>query len=320
MMQFMRDSLGVTCEFCHVDDRTKREADDKPTKKTGRMMLGMVMAINKANFDGRPQVTCFTCHRGSYEPVGTPVIPMERAVLSEKEEAPANLPSADDILAKYTTALGGDAAIHKVTSRVITYKLDASGAPGAAGPPPTTTVEVDMKAPNMAVTMSKSSAGNTSNGFDGTAAWAMDAKGKVNDVAGPGLAAAQRNADFYGATGLDLNLKSRYTRFAVRRTEKVEARDAYVVFGFKQQAGAPADWLYFDTQTGLLLRLVEFNASPLGNDPTYTDYHDYRKVGGVKYPFNIERYTMAAFTSISTQKVQDNVPMDASKFAKPAGQ
>jgi photosynthetic reaction center cytochrome c subunit len=318
-MQFMRDSLGVTCEFCHVDDRTKREADDKPAKKTARTMIAMELAINKDNFNARPTVTCFTCHRGTNAPVGSPVVPSEHPVLLDKEETP-NLPSVDDIVAKYVTALGGEDAIRKVNSRVITYTRDQSAAPGAAAPPPTVTVERDEKAPNQVVNIAKSPAGTATDGFDGTAAWTLDAKGKVSDVNGPALDAAKRGADFYGDLGLDLNLKQRYTRLAARRIDKVEARDAYVVYAFKQ-AGAPPDWLYFDTQTGLLLRLVEFNATPLGNDPTYTDYHDYRNVGGgLKYPFQVDRYGMAAFTTISVQKVQNNAPVDSSKFSKPAGQ
>jgi hypothetical protein len=318
MMQFMRDSLGVTCEFCHVDDRTKREADDKPTKKTGRAMIAMVLAINKANFNGRPTVTCFTCHRGSNEPVGAPIITSEHMTLMEKEETPT-LPSTDDIVAKYVAALGGEANIRKVTSRTVIYTRDQSAAPGAAAPPPQATVEHDEKAPNMVANIAKTPAGTTSDGFDGTAAWTLDAKGKVSDVAGPGLAAAARNADFYSDLGLDVNLKTRYTRLAARRMDKVEGHDTVVVYGFKQ-AGAPPDWLFFDTQTGLLLRLVEFTGTPLGNDPTYTDYHDYRDAGnGLKYPFQIDRYGAAAFTTMKVQKVQNNAPVDG-KFAKPAGQ
>jgi photosynthetic reaction center cytochrome c subunit len=318
-MQFMRDSLGVTCEFCHVDDRTKRDADDKPTKKMGRTMIAMVLALNKSNFNGQKTVTCYTCHRGSYEPVGSPVIPSVHPVLSEKEETP-NLPAVDDILSKYVTALGGEAAIRKVNTRVITYSRDQSAAPGAAAPPPTATVERDEKAPNMVVNMAKTPAGTASDGFDGTAAWTQDAKGKVSDVAGPALDAAKRGADFYGDLGLDLDLKARYTRLAPRRIEKIDGKDAVVVFGFKQ-AGAPPDWLYFDTQSGLLLRLAEFNPTALGNDPTYTDYSDYRDVGGgLKYPFEVDRYGMAAFTTIKVQKVQNNAPVDSSKFNKPAGQ
>ncbi len=71
-MQFIAASLGVECEFCHVQG--KFEADDKPAKKTAREMIAMTLGINKDSFRGRLQVTCFSCHRGSTNPVGTPPV------------------------------------------------------------------------------------------------------------------------------------------------------------------------------------------------------------------------------------------------------
>src|SRR5207237_3901846 len=37
--------------------------------------------------------------------------------------------------------------------------------------------------------------------------------------------------------------------------------------------------LYFDQETGLLLRIVRFSQSPIGRVPTQVDYGDYRDVG-----------------------------------------
>src|ERR1051326_3656195 len=66
-MQFIAASLGVNCEFCHVQG--KFEADDKGAKKTARNMIAMQNMINKNSFGGRTQVTCNTCHRGAARPV-----------------------------------------------------------------------------------------------------------------------------------------------------------------------------------------------------------------------------------------------------------
>src|SRR5467141_4603617 len=71
-MQFIAASLGVECEYCHVHGAM--EKDDKKPKVTARKMMAMMMAINKDNFEGRREVTCFSCHRGSTDPVATPVI------------------------------------------------------------------------------------------------------------------------------------------------------------------------------------------------------------------------------------------------------
>ena len=65
-MQKVAGSLGVRCDFCHVPGNFA--SDDKDTKQTARRMLRMVNDINKDNFSGRPEVSCYTCHRGSTMP------------------------------------------------------------------------------------------------------------------------------------------------------------------------------------------------------------------------------------------------------------
>jgi photosynthetic reaction center cytochrome c subunit len=75
--------------------------------------------------------------------------------------------------------------------------------------------------------------------------------------------------------------------------------------------------LYFDEQTGLLIRLVRYAASPLGVVPTQIDYSDYRDVAGVQTPF---RWTVAQTDRSSTtqlEEVQPNVPIDDGRFSKP---
>ena len=74
-MQFITASLGVECQFCHVEGAF--EKDDKKTKQTARKMMEMMFAINKDNFEGHREVTCYSCHRGSSDPVGTPLVMAE---------------------------------------------------------------------------------------------------------------------------------------------------------------------------------------------------------------------------------------------------
>jgi Photosynthetic reaction centre cytochrome C subunit len=57
------------CNFCHEQDRS---SDAKPEKVTARMMISMVKDINSKFPDGKDHVTCFTCHRGSTEPLMAP--------------------------------------------------------------------------------------------------------------------------------------------------------------------------------------------------------------------------------------------------------
>src|SRR5260370_36257383 len=82
-MGFFSASLSLNCTDCHGDasasDWTKY-ATDTPLKNTARRMINMVNAINKANFGGRPNVTCYTCHRGNQRPK---VIPSPEAQFGE---------------------------------------------------------------------------------------------------------------------------------------------------------------------------------------------------------------------------------------------
>src|SRR5437588_9404009 len=71
-MQFISASLGVECDFCHVQGAF--EKDDKKPKQTARKMMEMMFAINKDNFEGHRAVTCYSCHRGNAAPQAIPAV------------------------------------------------------------------------------------------------------------------------------------------------------------------------------------------------------------------------------------------------------
>ena len=311
-MHLIRAALGVDCEFCH--EEADRSADTKRPKETARKMMQMMMDLNKNSFNGRQAVTCDTCHRGSPDPENTPMLPVMDA--AEMPQVP--LPSVDQILAKYVEALGGEQALRKVTSRVITGTQYIPSGPGGAVPVPAA-VERDLKAPNMIVDIYKTPTYTISDGFDGTAAWSQDARGRVAEPGKLEQMRAKRSIDFYEP----LSLKSEYTQMMVRGIERVNDRDAYVVVGRPQ--GDSPERLYFDTETGLLLRRARALPTPLGNIPLNTDYADYRDTGsGVKFPYLITMdpangdTVLTVVATLHVTKVQDNAPVDNSKFAKPA--
>jgi len=84
IMRGFSRSLGVRCDYCHVQKQGAGRpemdfaADDKDTKKTARLMLKMVSAVNAdwiAKVGTAPaktvEVRCMTCHRGLPRPVLT---------------------------------------------------------------------------------------------------------------------------------------------------------------------------------------------------------------------------------------------------------
>src|ERR1700719_276666 len=72
-MRYVSAALGVGCDYCHGADHF--DNDDKPTKQRARNMMKMVFAINQDNFNGRREVTCYTCHRGAAKAANIPPLP-----------------------------------------------------------------------------------------------------------------------------------------------------------------------------------------------------------------------------------------------------
>jgi photosynthetic reaction center cytochrome c subunit len=305
-MQFMAASLGVECEFCHVQG--KFEADDKPEKKTARKMIAMTLAINKDAFSGHKEVTCYTCHRGSHDPMGTPPVittDSEPEHAGEHAEAaPAAAPTADAILAKYVAAIGGAEALHKVSSRVSKGNITAMGHE--------TPIEVFAKAPDKRMSVTHMASGESITAFDGQGGWLGGGNGHpARDMSGQEAEAARLDADFYFAT----HVKEIFTGFRVGRPDKIGDQPAYTLICMRQ--GQPPVRLYFDQSSGLLLRQVRYTDTPIGRSPTQIDYADYREVDGVKIPF---RWTLARINgrfTIQLRETSQNVPIDDAKFAKP---
>lgn len=305
-MQFIAASLGVECEYCHVEHAF--EKDDKKPKVTARKMINMMMAINKDNFDGHREVTCYSCHRGAAEPVGTPLITDEepRPAAGEGKkpgEEKASLPGAEQLLDKYLAAIGGADALQKITSRVQQGTLAAFG--GQHFP-----VDVYAQAPDKRVSVMHLQGGDSVTGYDGKQGW-LAVPGRLHVMSAAENAAARIDADLYFAA----HLKTLYQKFQVDFGGKIDGLDTYLVTG--RAEGQPPLRLYLAKESGLLLRLIRYAETPLGRNPTQIDYADYRDANGVKLPF---RWTLARpgnrFT-IQVDRVQHNVPVDDAKFVLP---
>jgi photosynthetic reaction center cytochrome c subunit len=305
-MQFIAASLGVECDFCHVHE--KMDSDDKKPKKIARQMITMMLDIDKANFESRLEVTCYTCHRGAAVPVSIPAIKDEEMAApggpgEEPAENPA-LPKSEELLDKYLAAVGGAAAVEKITTRVQKGKLMAFG--GQSFP-----AEVYSKAPNQRVSVMHLKDGESVTAFDGQRGW----------LSVPGRPAHMMSASENNSARLDADLhfpvhvKTLYPKFKVDSGEKIDGHDTYLVMGYDE--GRPPLRLYFDTQTGLLLRLIRYAQSPLGLNPTQIDYADYREADGLKVPFRWTVSRPGNHFTIQVEELKQNVPVDDGKFAAP---
>jgi len=219
------------------------------------------------------------------------------------------MPSVDQILDKYVQALGGKAAIEKLTSTVITGTFDLP-AMGMSGP-----LEVYAKAPNKNATIiNLAGFGVVQFGYNGTIGWSKDPQSGLREMTGAELADAKRDSEFYR----DIKLKQLFPKMTLTGKEKVGEREVYVI------EATPADGkpekMYFDTQTGLLLRLDNDRESPQGSAHVETYFEDYKETGGVKTPFTIKIVRPDLSFTLKTTEVKQNVPIDDAKFNKPAAQ
>ena len=92
IMRSFAGALDVRCNHCHVGDNPESlegydfASDEKDTKRTARVMLEMVQAINgtylaKTDIESPIEVGCVTCHRGLAKPES-----LDRVVLAVAEE------------------------------------------------------------------------------------------------------------------------------------------------------------------------------------------------------------------------------------------
>jgi photosynthetic reaction center cytochrome c subunit len=295
-MQYITTALGVQCNYCHVDQSFP--SDDKQSKQTARQMMTMLFAINNNNFGGRPEVSCFTCHQGHHEPMGAPALPAE-AVEPQFSPLAQGAPTVDAILAKFAQAKGGD-ALNKITTRVIQVEESDAGR--------TLSIEAYQKGGKMYSTVTTPD-GAATTVFDGTQAWITTPQGS------------------FKAEGFDeivLSRESQINPVAALQDYKAKRLRGQAKIGdamtYAVQATAPdgrVEFLFFDQQSGLLIRRSIRDRTVFGVLPVEADYSDFRPTDGVDIPYKIIWYTNGQTASYVVKNVKDNAPVDDSKFAAP---
>lgn len=313
-MNFISTSLGVNCNHCHVQGTRLSnwpwEKDDKPAKQTARKMIQMVLDINKQTFNGANAVNCYTCHKGQIKPVSLSLHGQTDNIALVSAKPDEQLPTVDKILDSYVKALGGAEALEQLTTRVMKAKIAlANGV--------TINMEIYQKAPNksLVVTTNSTSPGiSFFDGFNGTTThWFANSRGGDVEKNYFQLAQVKRDAEFYKP----LKFKELYITLRVLGKTKVGEREAYVI------EATPSDpnpeRLYFDTETGLLLRRYREFRTVLGSIPSQVDYEEYREVENVKVPFAVRSVSTGSETILKFFDIKHNVPIDDEKFEKPPG-
>jgi photosynthetic reaction center cytochrome c subunit len=322
-MGFIAASLSMNCIDCHTTEAASdvtKYAVDTPTKQTARKMILMVKSINAANFGGKQIVTCYSCHRSGNAPKNIPSLaeqygtpppedPNEVEIVGEPRPG---VPSADQVFDRYIQAIGGAAQVARLTSFVA--KGTYEGFDTGEEPAP---VEVYAKAPNQLTTIVHIPQGDSIRTYDGRTGWTTSTGTLLPlpflMLAGGNLEGAKLDAELCFPAQIKQTLSEWRTGFP---TTVIDDKEVDVVQG-TSAAKTPVK-LYFDKKSGLLVRLVRYTNTAIGTNPAQVDYADYRDVGGVKMPFHWTVTWTDGRSTTELSSVQPNVPIEASRFAKPA--
>jgi len=266
----------------------------------------MTREINKANFKGKLEVTCATCHHGSNDPISTPPLQAESASSHPAGHAPSPVaaPSVDAVLDRYTAAVGGRAAIEKIRNRRIQGTF--TGGDGEPLPIEITQTVAGQYRSSVAV-----QDGAFTLVFDGNAGTSGGPSWN-NPMPPDEVERIRARALLFPAA----DLKARFPALAARGSEKIDGRDAWLVAGRAADGARMSFW--FDAQTGLLVRTLRRQRTALGDIPEQADFSDYREVDGVKVPFTIRHTAPDRGDTVKAAEIAQNVETPPSLFTAPA--
>ncbi len=318
-MGVMAAALGFDCADCHVGAGTDKVdwVFDTNRKKMARRMTEMVAVINKQNFGGAPLVSCWTCHHGKDVPATTIALDnLYGPPNDEKDDIIAkddSQPPATQILDKYIAALGGAEKLATVKSFIATGTQGGYVQVKGGG-----VFQIFAQAPDkrtVRVTYPDApDRGNQTRSFNGTVGWTTTPRALLGEyqVTGSELDGLKFDAEL----AFPGQIKQVLTDLRVGFPDNVDGKDVVVV-----QGRGPRNLLvtlYFDKQTGLLVREIRFGRTPIGRVPSQVDYSDYRDVNGVKFPFEYKFQWLDGRDTYKLTDVKINTSIDASRFGKPA--
>jgi outer membrane lipoprotein-sorting protein len=315
VMGMFAASMGDDCTFCHTKAAVfdhEKFGEATPLINRARQMIGMTQTINKTFFGGTPRITCFTCHRGNNKPTASPDFAVQYGPPvddpSLMDFPPDDRIQATQVLDKYLEAIGGAAALAKLTS--FTAKGTYSGFDTGHKEVP---VDIYAKAPNQRTWIVHMPDGDSYRVFDGKNAWFAGP-----DSPAPIVTLTSGNLDRYRLEAMLAfpgTIKTAFSSWKVGRTA-IDDNPVTIVQGSNPGGLLPVNF-YFDNKSGLLVRMLRWNLTPLGPVPTQIDFDEYEEVAGVKMPMTWTASQTFMQMTIKLEDFQPNAAVPASRFVQP---
>lgn len=202
--------------------------------------------------------------------------------------ARASLPPSAEILKHYRTAIGGEAAIKRHTSRTMkgSFEITAQGMKGD--------LSIVAAAPDkMRLSITLQGLGDLERGYDGRVGWSVDPAVGPRLLQGRELDELKHSADFYD----DLHDPSKYQSVTVIGKGPFEGHDCYEVKLVRTTGFEYTE--FFDVTSGLLVGVKMDATSQMGTVPVTTIVTEYKPFGGVMMP-TVTRQKMMGLESVTT--------------------
>jgi len=222
-----------------------------------------------------------------------------------KPDAP--MPSLKEILTRAEKAMGGSDAWKKTNTLMMKGVLQTEDASAFVA------IEIYKKAPDKSLLKMKLPQDMEMREVcDGKSAWMEDPRGGYREFKGAELESRLKRSQFSEQSKMILLAATG----KVLGADKIGLHSVYVVEYSSQKNETTK--LYFDAESGLVLRSEETAAKPDGAYTTKLDMDDYRDVDGMMVPFRMKRTEKGSVIKIKLTQVKNNLPIDDEMFVKPA--
>lgn len=205
----------------------------------------------------------------------------------QKDVAPMPTMSADEIMAKMIEAVGGEAALRKITSQVMTFNVDFENQ-GVKGYGTIYAKAPFLYATDTTLTALGKPIGTTFEFVNAASAGQTTSFSPGEIYTGKKLIEVQREHNIYAMVDWKAGLKS----YSVKGIDKVGAEEAWVL-EFAPENGTPYS-LYISVKSNLPIKRtgVVTSSTSTVQLPVSTVMSDYRSVNGVMIPFKLASATV----------------------------
>jgi len=227
------------------------------------------------------------------------------AAFAPAQEAP--FPAAAEILDRYVTVTGGQAAYDRLGNRVIESTMTI---PSAEMEVRTETTLAKMNLVH--IRMEVEGMGKMESGSDGDVAWDLSASQGARLKSGP----ERRQFLFMNVMDRHVYWRSLYRTVDLLGTQEVAGKTCWRVKATPVVDTLPEE-LFFDQSSGLLTGLSTAVVTPSGPAPVRFVLEDYREVDGIRLPFRTRIQVMEDERVITVQRIRHNVELAEDLFRVP---